>query len=54
MYRRFVLIIAILVIALSAAPAFSGSAACANRNNNTFAKLLECVMLAGVREHHDR
>src|SRR5512145_1351998 len=27
------------------------SAACRNRNNNTFHKLLECVTLDGVRRH---
>ncbi len=31
--------------------AFAGPAACDNRNNNTIAKLLECVTLEGVREH---
>lgn len=51
MYRRFILIVTVLVIVLSAVPAFTGSAACDNRVNNTFAKLLECVTLAGVREH---
>lgn len=29
----------------------AGPAACNNRNNNTHAKLLECVTLEGVREH---
>ena len=29
----------------------AGPASCENRNNNTTAKLLECVTLAGVREH---
>jgi len=29
----------------------AGPAACDNRNNNTVDKLLECVTLAGVREH---
>jgi Zn-dependent M28 family amino/carboxypeptidase len=29
----------------------AGPAACDNRNNNTIDKLLECVTLAGVREH---
>jgi hypothetical protein len=33
------------------AGAAGSSAACANRNNNTHAKLLECVTLAGVRSH---
>ena len=31
--------------------AHAGSAACEARNNNTHAKLLECVTLDGVRGH---
>ena len=31
--------------------AMAGPSACENRNNNTHAKLLECVTLEGVREH---
>jgi aminopeptidase Y len=34
-----------------APPASAGPAACDNRNNNTHAKLLECVTVEGVREH---
>ena len=33
------------------ASAGAGSEACANRTNNTLAKLTECVTLDGVREH---
>ena len=49
-------ILTIVATALSFAPrALAGSsavpAACANRVNNTHAKLLECVTLEGVREH---
>jgi aminopeptidase Y len=40
---------AIVVAPVTAAP--PTSAACANRNNNTDAKLLECVTLEGVRAH---
>ena len=32
-------------------PGDRGSAACNSRNNNTFAKLLECVTVDGVRQH---
>ena len=35
----------------TASTATAGPAACATRTNNTLAKLLECVDLAGVREH---
>jgi aminopeptidase Y len=35
----------------TASPATAGSAACDSRVNNTHAKLLECVTLAGVRAH---
>lgn len=30
------------------------SAACENRNNNTYRKLLECVTVSGVREHQEQ
>lgn len=43
----FALVASLLVTAI----AFAGSNSCENRNNNNFAKLLECVTLAGVREH---
>src|SRR5688572_4976790 len=42
-----------LLVALSM-PATAGAApgnACETRNNNTYAKLLSCVTLEGVREH---
>jgi Zn-dependent M28 family amino/carboxypeptidase len=46
---------AILIVATVGAPAASAGppspATCAARNNNTIEKLLECVTLAGVREH---
>ncbi len=36
---------------LPASPVGAQGNACENRNNNTYAKLLECVTLEGVREH---
>ncbi len=55
MLRRIFLIITVAVVLFSALPAVMeaayGSAACNNRVNNTFAKLLECVTLEGVLEH---
>ena len=45
------LILVALVIPLHAGLADAGPAACETRNNNTIAKLLECVTLEGVREH---
>src|SRR5262245_9519533 len=56
MRRRSLLVVAVasaLVVGLLAAvPAVAAPpAACANRPNNTIAKLLECVTLDGVREH---
>ena len=36
---------------LPASPVSAQGNACENRNNNTYAKLLECVTLEGVREH---
>jgi Zn-dependent M28 family amino/carboxypeptidase len=42
----FALLGATVPVATAAPPA-----ACANRNNNTIAKLLECVDVSGVREH---
>ena len=38
-------------LALSTASAVAGPAACDNRNNNTHAKLQECVTVQGVRTH---
>ncbi|HEX5626771.1 MAG TPA: aminopeptidase, partial [Actinomycetota bacterium] len=32
-------------------PAVAGPRSCTKRTNDTIAKLLECVTLAGVREH---
>ena len=46
------LILAILVSLFVVVPlALAGEEACDTRVNNTFAKLLECVTLEGVREH---
>jgi Zn-dependent M28 family amino/carboxypeptidase len=46
---------AVSAFVLAAVPATVASAApagaCDNRNNNTYAKLLECVTVEGVREH---
>jgi aminopeptidase Y len=55
MFRKFVPLIIVLmalaVIMVLAPLAVAGDAACDNRVNNTFKKLLECVTLDGVREH---
>ncbi len=55
MFRKLIPVITLMIVfaaALIAAPAvLAGSNACDNRDNNTFAKLLECVTLEGVREH---
>lgn len=53
MNKRIFFLMAIMVVALGTltVPVMAGSAACASRVNNTFAKLLECVTLQGVREH---
>ncbi len=49
---RVLTMLTILATALSYAPVvLAEPAACANRVNNTHAKLLECVTLEGVREH---
>ncbi|HEY6416590.1 MAG TPA: M28 family peptidase, partial [Acidimicrobiales bacterium] len=45
------LLLVALVIPLHAGLADAQPAACANRNNSTAKKLLECVTLEGVREH---
>jgi Zn-dependent M28 family amino/carboxypeptidase len=52
-FGRFVvaLMVAGVVIPLQAGLAEAGPAACDNRDNNTTQKLMECVTLAGVREH---
>jgi Zn-dependent M28 family amino/carboxypeptidase len=41
----------LLTLALPAAASSAASPACANRTNNTYATLLECVTLEGVRAH---
>ncbi len=55
MSRKLVPVIALMIVfaaALVVAPsAAAGDNACDTRVNNTFAKLLECVTLGGVREH---
>jgi Zn-dependent M28 family amino/carboxypeptidase len=49
---RFSLVLAIIAATFAITPAvFAGTPACDTRVNNTFAKLLECVTLEGVREH---
>ena len=48
---KVALILVALVIPLHAGLADAGPSACEKRTNNTAAKLLECVTLAGVREH---
>jgi Zn-dependent M28 family amino/carboxypeptidase len=45
------LALAALVVPLHSGPASAGPAACESRNNNEIKKLLECVTVAGVREH---
>lgn len=45
------LLLVALVIPLHAELADAQPAKCENRNNNSTAKLMECVTLAGVREH---
>ncbi len=55
MIKRKAWVVGVLAAAVVAsgqgAVSYAGSAACDNRNNNTIKKLLECVTLAGVREH---
>jgi Zn-dependent M28 family amino/carboxypeptidase len=41
----------LLMLALPAAASSAASPACENRTNNTYAKLLDCVTLEGVRAH---
>ena len=53
---RILTLVTLLAATFSFAPAVIAGpsqvpAACANRVNNTQAKLLECVTLEGVREH---
>jgi Zn-dependent M28 family amino/carboxypeptidase len=49
---RILIVLAMFGAVFAYAPAASAEpAACANRNNNTHKKLLECVTLEGVREH---
>ena len=45
------LLLVALVVPLSTGTAQAGPKACESRNNNTAKKLIECVTLAGVREH---
>ena len=51
--RRLVVLASIFALLGATVPVATAAppAACANRNNNTIAKLLECVDVAGVREH---
>ncbi len=55
MLRKLAPVIALMLVfaaaLLSAPAAAADNSACANRVNNTFAKLLECMTLDGVREH---
>ena len=51
---RVLLVLVAGAIALALVPGSAGAAppaACANRNNNTYDKLLECVTVEGVRAH---
>ncbi len=51
---RVLLVLVAGAIALALVPGSAGAAppaACANRTNNTYAKLLECVTVEGVRAH---
>ena len=49
---RLLTVVAVLALTLAYAPAAqAGSKACDTRVNDTFKKLIECVTLAGVREH---
>jgi Zn-dependent M28 family amino/carboxypeptidase len=50
-FAAAVVIVTIAVAALTAVPAVAGPKSCTKRTNDTIAKLLECVTLAGVREH---
>jgi len=50
-FAAAVVIVTIAVAALTAVPAVAGPNSCTRRTNDTIAKLLECVTLAGVREH---
>lgn len=45
------LVMALVVVVALTRTAAAGPSACESRNNNTHAKLLECVTLDGVREH---
>jgi Zn-dependent M28 family amino/carboxypeptidase len=50
-FAAAVVVVTIAVAALTAVPAVAGPPACSKRTNDTIEKLLECVTLAGVREH---
>jgi aminopeptidase Y len=51
--RRLVVLASVFALLGATVPVATAAppAACANRNNNTIAKLLECVDVSGVREH---
>ena len=51
--RRLVVLASVFALLGATVPVATAAppAACANRSNNTIAKLLECVDVAGVREH---
>src|SRR5687768_18567169 len=49
---RVLILMTVIAASLAYAPTTTaGPASCDNRNNNTHAKLLECVTVEGVREH---
>jgi Zn-dependent M28 family amino/carboxypeptidase len=50
-YRWLLVVLMLLGVLAPAIPVTAGSAACNSRSNNTFAKLLECVTVDGVRQH---
>jgi Zn-dependent M28 family amino/carboxypeptidase len=50
-YRPLLVVLTLLGVLAAASPVTAGSAACNSRVNNTFAKLLECVTVDGVRQH---
>jgi hypothetical protein len=50
-HRPLLVLLTLLGVLAPAIPVTAGSAACDSRVNNTFAKLLECVTVDGVRQH---
>ncbi len=48
-----VVLVALMALFVVVTAALAGPAACENRVNNTFSKLLECVTVDGVREHQE-